>query len=254
MNSYQYLAKVYDQWEIMMGASFSMLMFPRLKEALEKINRSIRSMGDLACGTGTLAIAMAKTGVQVLGVDHSEGMLSQARAKAKKAGLSITFLQQDMRTFQLPEKVDLITSFYDSLNHLGTLEGLQQTFDAVANNLNPKGLFIFDVNNRNCFEKLWQGTSVFHHEEFTLILENTFNEKSLKAQSLTTLFHRRKEGIFFEKFTELCEERCYSDEEIYTALSSVGFQVLTKEDFNPFREITSIGPIKGFWVCEKGGP
>lgn len=251
MNAYQYLARVYDQWETMMGAPFSMLIFPKLQQTLEKTNRPISKMGDLACGTGTLVIAMAKMGVHAIGIDLSEGMLDQARAKAKKAGLSILFFQQDMRTFQLPEKVDLVTSFYDSLNHLLTLEDLQQTFNAVASNLNPGGLFIFDVNIRNCFEKLWQGASVFHHEEFTLILENTFDETVLRAQSLVTIFYRKSNGLSFEKFTELCEERCYSDEEITTALHLAGFKVIEKENFNPFREIIKIGPVKGFWVCER---
>jgi predicted TPR repeat methyltransferase len=234
-----------------MGAPFSMLVFPKLQQALEKLNRPINKMIELACGTGTLAITMAKMGIQVTGVDHSEGMLNQARAKAEKAGLSIPFLQQDMRSFQLPESVDLVTSFYDSLNHLLSWEDLRQAFNAVSKNLNPAGLFIFDMNTRNCFEKLWQGTSVFHHNDFTLILENTFDEKTLKARSLTTLFHRKNAENLFEKAIDVCEERCYSDKMINKALCLAGFKVLEKEDFNPFREVAPLGPIKGFWVCEK---
>lgn len=251
VNSYRYLSQIYDQWEKLMGASFSMLIFPKLQQVLERTHRPIQKMVDLACGTGTLAIAMAKMGVEVIGIDLSEGMLEKARAKAKKAGLSIPFFCQDMRSFSLTEKVDLVTSFYDSLNHLLTPEDLQQAFDAVAGNLNPGGLFIFDVNNKNCFEKLWQGTSVFHHDEFTLILENTFDEKSFRAQSLSTLFRRKDKGPLFEKATELCEERYYPDEVIYNGLNGAGFKVLEKEDFNPFWEIISIGPVKEFWVCEK---
>ncbi|EXL02819.1 class I SAM-dependent methyltransferase [Aquamicrobium defluvii] len=51
---------------------------------------------DVACGTGTLAIAAARkvgpTG-SVTGLDASQGMIERAQSKARQAGLDLTFVQ-----------------------------------------------------------------------------------------------------------------------------------------------------------------
>jgi len=51
---------------------------------------------DVACGTGTLAIAAARkvgpTG-SVTGIDASQDMIERAQSKARQAGLDLTFLQ-----------------------------------------------------------------------------------------------------------------------------------------------------------------
>ena len=48
---------------------------------------------DLACGTGTLAIAAARAapGVRVVGVDADPVVLANAQAKADRAGVQVTF-------------------------------------------------------------------------------------------------------------------------------------------------------------------
>ena len=46
---------------------------------------------DLGCGTGSLSVLLAETGLEVVGVDLSAAMLDQAHAKAKQAGVTIEF-------------------------------------------------------------------------------------------------------------------------------------------------------------------
>jgi SAM-dependent methyltransferase len=53
------------------------------------------SILDIGCGTGRHALELSKRGYRVTGVDLSEGMLSQARAKAEELGLDVTFIQAD---------------------------------------------------------------------------------------------------------------------------------------------------------------
>jgi cyclopropane fatty-acyl-phospholipid synthase-like methyltransferase len=62
---------------------------------------------DLACGTGRLTIALAKSGLPCIGLDVSESMLERAREKSE--GLDISYRQGDMRDFHLNQKFDLIT-------------------------------------------------------------------------------------------------------------------------------------------------
>lgn len=51
---------------------------------------------ELGCGTGTNAIFLAQAGFEVTAVDLSELAINQARERAKEAGVSIKFLQNDV--------------------------------------------------------------------------------------------------------------------------------------------------------------
>lgn len=56
-----------------------------------------RRVLDLACGTGTLALALAERGFDVVGLDFSPGMLRRARAKARRgAGRAPRFDRADL--------------------------------------------------------------------------------------------------------------------------------------------------------------
>jgi cyclopropane fatty-acyl-phospholipid synthase-like methyltransferase len=63
---------------------------------------------DLGCGTGTTAIAMARHGWEVVGVDFSAPAIRRARRKARRAGVDCRFYRADVTdlTF-LDERFDL---------------------------------------------------------------------------------------------------------------------------------------------------
>jgi len=102
-------------------------------------------LADVACGEGTFALAMARRHWRVWGVDRSSDMLALAEAKAKRSRLSVVWLRQDMRELRLPEPVDLITCWYNSLNYLLCEEDLAKTLCAMADALLPGGWLLFDV-------------------------------------------------------------------------------------------------------------
>jgi SAM-dependent methyltransferase len=55
---------------------------------------------DVACGTGNLAVPLARSGCIVTGLDIAPNLLEQARDRAKSEGLNITFDEDDAE--QLP--------------------------------------------------------------------------------------------------------------------------------------------------------
>lgn len=73
---------------------------------------------DLACGTGSMSVELAKRGFEVTGVDLSEEMLAQAQNKMYASGESILFLCQDMCKLDLYGTIDCAVCTLDSLNHL----------------------------------------------------------------------------------------------------------------------------------------
>jgi SAM-dependent methyltransferase len=57
---------------------------------------SSQVVADLGCGTGTLTVLLADSGLQVDGVDHSHQMLDLARAKAQHLQPPPTFIEADV--------------------------------------------------------------------------------------------------------------------------------------------------------------
>ncbi len=58
----------------------------------------LRSVLDGGCGTGRVAIELARRGLEVVGVDADPGMLSAARAKAPE----LEWIRADLSDFTLP--------------------------------------------------------------------------------------------------------------------------------------------------------
>lgn len=87
---------------------------------------------DLACGTGSVSLQMAKRGYDVIGIDNSPEMLSEAREKTYEAGEEILYLCQDMRDIDLYGTIDSAVCVLDSLNHLECEEDLLSVFKCVS--------------------------------------------------------------------------------------------------------------------------
>lgn len=119
---------------------------------------------DLACGTGSLAFLLAKSGFDVIGLDKSEEMLCQADSRFNG---SLKPLKGDMTDFSFSEKVDLCVCSLDSVNHLPDIKNVAKCFKCVCNSLADGGVFIFDVNTiYKHREILADNTFVFDEEDF----------------------------------------------------------------------------------------
>ena len=101
---------------------------------------------DLACGTGTLTSLISARGYDMIGVDSSPDMLSQAQNRAFEEGQNILFLCQQMQTLDLFGKIDAALCTLDSINHLTEPEDVRETFRRLGTFIRPGGMFIFDVN------------------------------------------------------------------------------------------------------------
>jgi SAM-dependent methyltransferase len=101
---------------------------------------------ELAVGNGRVAIPVARaTGRRVLGLDTSQAMLEQARARATEAGVELELQERDMRDLELDEAAALIYCPYRALLHLPTWADRRRTFERVASSLRPGGRFAWNA-------------------------------------------------------------------------------------------------------------
>ncbi len=109
---------------------------------------------DLACGSGTLASLLSVEGYSVDGLDLSSEMISLANDKFKAYHILNDLYVCDMTNFNLDKKYDCITCYFDSVNHLQTLDDVKNMMDCVYNHLNDNGLFIFDVFSKSKYYEM----------------------------------------------------------------------------------------------------
>lgn len=185
---------------------------------------------DLACGTGTLCEKMAGRGYDVIGVDASSEMLSEALDKKYDSGLEIQYLCQKMTELDMYGTIDVTVCTLDSINHLESFEDIKKTFERVSLFAYPDGMFIFDVNTPfKHREVLGSNTFVFDDEGLYCVWQNEYNEGDGSVNILLDFFEEQEGGIY-ERTSECFKEIAFSDETMTAALEEAGFEVLARYD------------------------
>jgi SAM-dependent methyltransferase len=234
---YRWLAQYYDEL-------FSSGRFPidaARERLLGPIMPGVDSACDLACGTGTTALILAREGITMYAVDLSPLMCRLAREKAERAGLPIRVLHADMRSFRLPKAVDLITCEYDALNHVPRKADLRKVARAVARALRPGGHFFFDVNNSLGFERYWTGTVWLEQPGVAVVMRNGHRREADRAWSDIEWFVRN--GKLWRRYHERVEEVCWDTDEIRRTFQETGFDQVRAWDAAPFfKDNPLIGP------------
>lgn len=143
MTNYDIFGKFYDA---VMGDRAEST--ERLRRFIRKANPKAKSVLELACGTGSVLKHLSKH-YDVYGLDSSRQMLSIAREKVPQARLS----RQDMVTFSLPERFDIICCVFDSINHVSSFAQWKAVFSNVRKHLSAGGVFIFDINTQKKLDR-----------------------------------------------------------------------------------------------------
>lgn len=106
---------------------------------------------DVATGTGHMALAIAKhlPKGKVTGIDFSEGMLSQAKSKAGKAGVNnVQFLEMDMQAIEFPkEHFDAVSCAFG----IFFVEYIAGQLKHILEKIKPSGKIIISHFHENNF-------------------------------------------------------------------------------------------------------
>src|ERR671917_2188685 len=100
---------------------------------------------EIACGTGRVAIPIARQGFAVTGLDVVPAMLERARSKA--AGLPIRWIEGDARAFDLDERFRLIFLTGNAFQAFVTNADQEALLGRACAHLHDEGLFAFETRN-----------------------------------------------------------------------------------------------------------
>ncbi len=203
---------------------------------------------DLACGTGSMSVELAKRGYEMIGVDLSPEMLMEAQQKAYDEGVSILFLNQNMCEIDLYGTVDMTVCCLDSLNYLTDEKDVEKTFALVNNFMNDGGLFVFDVNSPYKFKNVYGNNAyILENDGVLCAWQNSFDENSGICEFDLSFFVEKKNGTY-ERFDESQKERMYTDEQLRALLKKCSFEVLgvySDYDFTEAKESDE----RWYYVC-----
>jgi SAM-dependent methyltransferase len=137
-----------------------------------------------------------------------------------------------MRSFRLPQTVDLITCEYDALNHVPQRADLRRVARAVKRALRPGGYFFFDVNNTLGFKRYWTGTVWIEKPHLVLVMRNGHDLEASRAWIDIEWFIR--DGTLWRRKRERVEEVCWAPDEIRSIFREAGFDSVRAWDAAPF--------------------
>ena len=103
---------------------------------------------ELGCGTGRVAIRLARDGVELVGLDLSGAMLAVAREKSAGIG-NLRWVEGDMRAFELGETFHLVIVPGHGFQNLLTAEDQQACLESVRRHLAPGGLLVVHLDHQS---------------------------------------------------------------------------------------------------------
>ena len=98
---------------------------------------------EFAVGTGRVALALSARGVPVAGIDLSEPMVAELRAKP--AGAEFEVVVGDMATTRVPGEFALVYVVFNTISNLLSQDKQVECFRNAARHLAPGGRFVVEL-------------------------------------------------------------------------------------------------------------
>jgi SAM-dependent methyltransferase len=199
---------------------------------------------DLGCGTGQLAKKLLEKGYKVTGIDPSEGMLRYARENAPEAELILN----DARLLDFSPTFDAVISI-GAFNHVMSLEELAGIFKNVYQALLDNSIFLFYLFLEEEYKCNWDGKiSGNVKEDYAWAARNSYDSETKIATINLTIFSLIEK--IWQRLDSTILEKCYTKEELISALEKAGFSNINSYDSHHDLKISQM-PGSTYFVCYK---
>jgi SAM-dependent methyltransferase len=120
---------------------------------------------DLCCGPGRHSLEWARRGFQVTGVDRTARYLETARAAATREGLTVEFVQEDMRHFHRPAAFALALNLFSSFGYFEDGAENLQVLRHLHASLKPGGQVLLEMAGKEQLARTFQPRIWHRHAE-----------------------------------------------------------------------------------------
>ena len=204
---------------------------------------------DLACGTGSITVPLAKRGYALTGIDLSSEMLSLAQAKSDEAGVKLRLSEQNIALFDAGSQFESIICSFDGVNYLTSPKDVLSMFHCVSETLADGGLFIFDISTPYKYENILADNAfVYEYDDLFLTWQNFYQKKTGLCHFYLTFFVQDKDG--WQRYDEEQKQRRYLIPRLEKMLKEAGLTVIEKVsdvEFSPLTETSD----RCFFICTK---
>lgn len=225
MSCYRYLAPWYDK----LTEDVPYACFADFYEAeFHRAGGEFKLLLDLCCGTGTLACELTRRGYEMIAVDSSVEMLTEAQAKSAGLETPPLFLCQDAAALDLYGTVDGAVCSLDGMNYIPP-EDLPEVFRRLRLFVRPGGLLIFDVRTPDFLRGLDGDVFVDEQEDLLCLWRADFEEALPAVIYGMDIFSRQ--GRLWRRESEEHVEYAHEPSALRVLLEQAGFcQVCLRRD------------------------
>ena len=204
---------------------------------------------ELGCGNGRILLELAERGIDVVGIDRSQKMLTELLRKASARGLRVQACAMDVRRLGFAVRFDVVYCPYSLVTYMTDEEDATRMLDEAKGVLAPDGLLVVDAFIRR---------HVDSSRDYARDYVRPFGERSLvRSKRITPLSERvnrverryeivSADGTIDERI-DTCEDiRVYSPTELTALVEACGLR--TREAWWNYASTQPLGDAQFFTV------
>ena len=177
------------------------------KELIDNIStENTTTILEGACGTGKLTELLVSDYDNVISVDYSKGMISQAKQNVPNGN----FIQEDLEHIDINKNIDLYSILGTSIIHMTDDSKFKNVANKAYDMLNKNGSFVFDFMKLSSMDNGNTGEDKFFGDDYTVIRKHLttqmegnkfrFNFSFKIIDNDTNKFVRTSESILMKAF------------------------------------------------------
>ena len=188
------------------------------RSILDLVNLGEGDVLDLACGPGRHAVALAKEGFRVTGVDLSPFLLQEATSLARAESVDVEWVRDDMRHFVRPEAFNLVINIFTSFGYFDDKRDDMTVLQNIHRNLRAGGALVMDVMGKEWLAREFLPTTAEELADGRLLVQrHEIFDDWTRIKNQWILIEGDKATTFRFHHT------VYSGQEIMDRLVDVGF-------------------------------